>query len=169
MSGKWQTFHLYIKLWYLKWKGVDRDRTLHLLSLNWTAELNLIGQLVSNCALIGLVNFKQMNFKSSTNRQTYFISPCWTATFAVKKHTIKILNKNCLCLFLPRQQSQIRKLSIFFTVCAVQCWRPVARHSHGSDSGSDSGSSSDCLISSDPCRSVTFGPIVKFCLKDQRF
>ena len=37
----------------------------------------------------------------------------------MKKHTIKILNKNCLCLFLPRQQSQIRKLSIF-SQC-VQC------------------------------------------------
>ena len=55
MSGKWQTFWLlliylkqsteqkghFIKLWYLKWKGVDRDRTLHLLDWNWTADLIL--------------------------------------------------------------------------------------------------------------------------------
>ena len=30
----------FIKLWYLKWKGVDRDRTLHLLGLNWTADFS---------------------------------------------------------------------------------------------------------------------------------
>ena len=54
MSGKWQTFWLlliylkqskeqkghFIKLWYLKWKGVDRDRTLHLLGLNWEADFS---------------------------------------------------------------------------------------------------------------------------------
>ena len=54
MIGKWQTFWLllihlkqsteqkghFIKLWYLKWKGVDRDRTLHLLGLNWTADFS---------------------------------------------------------------------------------------------------------------------------------
>ena len=30
----------FIKLWYLKWKGVDRDRTLHLLGLNWEADFS---------------------------------------------------------------------------------------------------------------------------------
>ena len=30
----------FIKLWYLKWKGVDRDRTIYLLGLNWTADFS---------------------------------------------------------------------------------------------------------------------------------
>ena len=76
MSGEWQTFCLlliylkhsteqnghFIKLWNLKWKGVDRDRPLKLLSLIEqlmladTADLKycpMIGWFESNCALIG--------------------------------------------------------------------------------------------------------------------
>ena len=30
----------FIKLWYLNWKGVDRDRTLHLQGRNWTADFS---------------------------------------------------------------------------------------------------------------------------------
>ena len=90
----------FIKLWYLKWKGVDRDRTLHILGLNWIANMNwhspLISQLVSTCALIGLVNLWQMNLKNGdthidrqTDRQSDMID-CWTAYFHSKKIIIKM-------------------------------------------------------------------------------
>ena len=72
----------------MKRSGQGQNITLTKSKLNsWTNTNPLIGQLVSNCALIDLVNFKQMNFKSGTDKkthtqtdkQTYFISPCWTA------------------------------------------------------------------------------------------
>ena len=107
MSGKWQIFYLlliylkhsteqkshFIKLWYLKWKGVDTDKTLHLLSLNRTAEPILSSDWSDSLKLwsdsLGELETDEFQkwhkqTQKQTHRQTYFISPCWTALLQLK-------------------------------------------------------------------------------------
>ena len=109
MNRKWQTFCLlliylkrsteqkghFLKLWYLKWKGVDRDRTLHILGWNWTADFswyswsNTVQWLVSQTQTVlwlGGEPFKiRISRVAQTDRQTDIQSDlidCWTAYFS---------------------------------------------------------------------------------------
>ena len=86
----------FIRSWYLKWKEVDRVRTLYFLGLNWTADISWYSWskiLSSNWSVslklcsVWLVDSLKEEFQEwhkQTNTQIDLIA-CWTATFAVNK------------------------------------------------------------------------------------
>ena len=85
----------FIKLWNLNWKGVDRDRLLKLLSLNWTADVSwyTADKILSSDWWVSLklcsdwlVNLLKEEFQKwrHTDRQTdtqVNLISCWTAYF----------------------------------------------------------------------------------------
>ena len=105
-SGQGQIFHLlliylkhseekntyFIKLRYLKWKGVDRVREIYALGLNWTTDfswfswskiLSFDGSVSLKLYSDWLVNLLKELFQEwhkQTNRQSDMID-CWTAYF----------------------------------------------------------------------------------------
>ena len=80
---------------YMKWKEVDRDRTLYLLGLNWTADFSWSKILSSDWSVslklcsdwLGELLTDEFQLlwhtQTQTDRQTDIVD-CWTATFAVK-------------------------------------------------------------------------------------